>query len=171
MSNIRRIDGNYAKSPCGSSNIAITRPDNTTAYTAGDVVGTSPAENYEFEDILPTAGEHFYITDAKIEVEKSSVPAGMGTFTLHLYDSAPTAISDNTAWTLLLADGGKYLGSIQFTTPVDLGNTLISFLNQINIKRKLASGSTSIYGVLETDAGWTPASEDVINITLETVGA
>ena len=171
MSTIRRIDGNYTKSPCGSSTVTITRPDNTTAYTAGDVVGTSPAANYEFANILPTAGDHFYITDAKIEVEKSSVPAGMTTFTLHLYDAAPTAIADNSAWQLLLADGGKYLGSIQFTTPVDLGTTLISFLSQINIKRKLASGATSIYAQLETDGAWTPASEDVINITLETVGA
>lgn len=171
MSNIRRIDGNYTKSPCGSSTIEITRPADTTAYTAGDVIGTATSSNYEFEDILPTAGEHFYITDAKIEVEKSSVPAGMATFTLHLYNAAPTAIADNAAWTLLLADGGKYLGSIQFTTPVDLGTTLISFLSQINIKRKLAASSTSIYGVLETDAGWTPAASDVINVTLETVGA
>lgn len=171
MTTIRRIDGIYAKSPCGSSTATITRPDNTTAYDIGDVVGTSPATNIEFTNILPTAGDHFYITDAKIEVEKSSVPAGMDTFTLHLYDSAPTAIADNTAWTLLLADGGKYLGSITFTVPVDLGTTLISFKTALGLKRKLAASSTSIYGQLETDAGWTPASEDVINITLETIAA
>jgi hypothetical protein len=95
----------------------------------------------------------------------------MSSFTLHLYDATPTAITDNLAWTLLLADGGKYLGSIQFSTPVDLGTTLIYWLENINIKRKLATGSTSIYGQLVTDAGWTPGSEDVINIDLETVGA
>jgi len=171
MSGIRRIDGNYIKSQAGSSSVAITRPANTTAYTAGDVVGTNPATNLEFTNILPESGQHFYITDAKIEVEKSSVPAGMSSFTLHLYDATPTAITDNLAWTLLLADGGKYLGSIQFSTPVDLGTTLIYWLENINIKRKLATGSTSIYGQLVTDAGWTPGSEDVINIDLETVGA
>lgn len=169
--NIRRIDGNYTKSPCGSSTATITRPADTTAYTAGDVVGTSPAANIEFTNILPTAGEHFYITDAKIEVEKSAVPGGMDTFTLHLFDTAPTAIADNTAWTLLLADGGKYLGSIIFTVPVDLGTTLISFKNSLALKRKLAASSTSIYGQLVTDAGWTPAASDVVNITLETIAA
>ena len=168
---IKRIQGSYVKSQSGSSSISITRPDNTTAYTAGDVVGTSPAANLEFEDILPEGAQNFYITDAKIEVEKSSVPAGMSTFTLHLYDAAPTAIADNEAWTLLLADGGKYLGSIQFNTPVDLGTTLVYWKTGINIKRKLATDSTSIYGQLVTDGAWTPASEDVINITLETVGA
>ena len=167
---MKRIQGNYVKSQAGSSTISIIRPDNTTAYTAGDVVGPSPAANLEFANIMPEAGQNFYITDAKIEVEKSSVPAGMSTFTLHLFDAAPTAIDDNSAWTLLLADGGKYLGSIQFSIPVDLGTTLVYWLENINIKRKLASGSTSIYGQLVTDAGWTPASEDVINIKLETVG-
>ena len=171
MTTIRRVDGIYIKSQAGSSSVVIERPADTTAYTAGDVVGTSPATNLEFTNISPEAAQHFYITDAKIEIEKSSVPAGMSSFTLHLYNAAPTAIADNSAWTLLLVDGGKYLGSIQFSTPVDLGTTLIYWKNNINIKRKLATSSTSIYGNLVTDTGWTPASGDIINIGLETVGA
>ena len=168
---IRRIDGDYVKSPCGSSSATITRPDNTTAYTAGDVFGESPATNIEFANILPTEAGHFYITDAKIEVVLSAVPANMSTFTLHLYSSAPTAIADNSAWTLLAADGAKYLGSIEFDTPTDLGTTLIDWQGSVNIKRKLASSSTSIYGQLVTAGNYTPTSGEVIKITLETIAA
>jgi hypothetical protein len=168
---LRRIDGDYVKSPCGSSNVTITRPDNTTAYAAGDVVGTSPATNIEFENILQTAGEHYYITDAKIEVILSAVPANMSTFTLHLYSSAPTSITDNNAWTLLAADGAKYLGSIVFTVPADLGTTLIRWETNINIKRKLASESTSIYGQLVTNGNYTPTSEQIIKLQLEAISA
>lgn len=168
---LRRIDGDYVKSPCGSSSVTITRPANATAYAAGDVFGTSPATNIEFEDILPTAGEHYYITDAKIEVILSAVPANMSTFTLHLYSSAPTAIIDNSAWTLLAADGAKYLGSIVFTVPADLGTTLIRWETNINIKRKLASGSTSIYGQLVTNGNYAPTSGQVIKLQLETISA
>jgi hypothetical protein len=168
---IRRIDGNYIRSICGSSSAVITRPDNADAYAAGDVVGENPAENIEFTNVLPVAGGHFFITDAKIEVEKSAVPANMSSFTLHLFSEAPTAIADNASWTLLLADGGKYLGSIEFNTPEDLGTTLIMWAENINIKRKLADSATSLYGQLVTNGNYTPASEDVINLQLETVGA
>jgi hypothetical protein len=173
MDAVRRIDGSYSRSICGSSKATITRPDNTTQYAVGDVVGTSPATNIEFTSVLPIGVNdgHFYITDAKLEVEKSAVPANMSSFTLHLFDEAPTAIADNSAWTLLLADGGKYLGSIDFNTPEDLGTTLIMWVENINIKRKLAADSTSLYGQLVTNGNFTPAAEDVFNIQLETVGA
>lgn len=173
MDNVRRIDGHYSRSICGSSSATITRPDNTTQYAVGDVVGTNPATNIEFANILPSDVNdgHFYITDAKLEIEKSSVPANMSSFTLHLFNAAPTAIADNSAWTLLLADGDKYLGSIDFNVPEDLGTTLIRWVESINIKRKLVDDVTSIYGQLVTNGNFTPAAEDVFNIQLETVGA
>lgn len=173
MDNVRRIDGSYSRSICGSSTATITRPNDTTAYAIGDVVGTNPATNITFSGILPTGVNdgHFYITDAKLEVEKSSVPANMSSFTLHLFSEAPTAIADNSAWTLLLADGDKYLGSIDFNTPEDLGTTLIRWVESINIKRKLATNSTTLYGQLVTNGNFTPAAQDVFNIQLETVGA
>ena len=171
MAGLKRIQGIYTKSPSGSSRVTITRPDNTDAYAAGDVFGTNPASNIEFENVLPEAGQHFYIVDAKIEVILAAVPTNMSTFTLHLFDSAPTAIADNAAWTLLEADASKYLGSIVFTLPVDLGGALIMWEKEINIKRKLAANSTSLYAQLETDGNYTPTSEEVINIQLETITA
>lgn len=165
----KRIQGIYTKSPSGSVRQTVTRPDNTTAYAAGDVFGTSPATNIEFENILPEAGQDFFLTDAKIEIILAAVPANMSTFTLHLYDSAPTAIADNEVWTLLAADASKYLGAIQFTLPVDRGEVLIMWEKTLNMKRRLASGSTSLYGQLVTDGNYTPTSEEVINLQLETI--
>ena len=168
---MKRIEGEYTKSPCGSSSAIITRPDNTTTYAAGDIVGTNPATNITFANILPYSGGHFYITDLKLEIVKSSVPANMSTFTLHLYNAAPTAIADNAQWTLLAADGAKYLGSIDITLPEDLGETLIMFETKINKKCKLAASSTTIYGQLVTNGNYQPASQDVHKVTLETVAA
>jgi hypothetical protein len=168
---LRRIDGDYVKSPCGSPSVTITRPDNTTAYTASDVVGTSPATNIEFENVLPTAGEHYYITGSRLVYNANAVPASMSTFTLHLFNAAPTAIADNSAWSLASADKDKYLGSITITLPIDLGDVLVSHDDSINIKRKLATDSTSIYGQLVTDGAFTPAAEAVIDISLEVIAA
>jgi hypothetical protein len=101
----------------------------------------------------------------------NAVKASMDTFTLHLYDSAPTAIADNAAWTLISDDATKYLGSIIMPLPTDLGDVLISVKDNINIKRKLSSGSKILYGQLVTNGAFTPGAEDVINVMLETVGA
>ena len=167
---MKRIEGDYVKSPCGSSSATVTRPNDTTAYNAGDVVGTNPATNIEFTNAMPVSGEHYYIVGLKIKIVKSSIPAGMTSFTLHLFSSAPTAIADNTAWTLLAVDADKYLGSITIT-PEDKGEVLVKWEDGVNMKRKLPSGASSVFGQLVTDAGWTPASQDVIKLQLETIVA
>jgi hypothetical protein len=165
------IEGAYVKSPSGSSLATITRPDDdTTAYDAGDVVGTIPATNIEFENAMPVSGEHYYITGLKLKIVKSSIPAGMTSFTLHLFSSAPTAIADNTAWTLKAVDADKYLGSIKIV-PEDKGEVLIKWEDSVNMKRKLISGASSVFAQLVTDAGWAPTSEDVIELQLETIVA
>jgi hypothetical protein len=168
---MKRVQGIYVKSQAGSSSASITRPDNTTAYAAGDVFGTDPATNIEFTNILQEAGQHFYIASVKLVYNVNAVPANMSTFTLHLFNAAPTAIADNAAWALLSADSSKYLGSIEITLPTDEGEVLVTFEDSINKKRKLASESTTIYGQLVTDGNFTPTSEAVVTITLETVGA
>lgn len=168
---IRRIDGNYVKSQCGNPSVSITRPDNTTAYTAGDVFGTSPATNIEFADSLPEDSQHYYVVGARIVYNENAVPSGMSSFTLHLFNAAPTAIADNIAWTLLSADKDKYLGSIEIDVPVDLGDVLVSHKDNINIKRKLADDSKTIYGQLVTNGGFTPSAESVLDISLQIVGA
>lgn len=165
---MKRNQGIYTKRQAGSSSVTITRPANTTQYTAGDVFGPATTANLEFEDILQESAQHFYITDAKIEVVLASVPLNMSTFTLHLFNAAPTAIADNSAWTLLEADATKYIGKIVFTLPTDLGAVLITWENGLNLKRKLVT--TSIYGQLVTDGNYTPTSGEVIKLQLETVG-
>lgn len=164
---LSRIQGHYVKSPCGSPSATITRPDDTTAYTAGDVFGESPAANIEFTNVLPEAGQHFYIVGARLVYNADAVKANMSTFTLHLYSSAPTAIADNTAWTLIAADKDKYLGSIEITLPVDKGAVLVMHMDGLSLKRKLAASSTTLYGQLVTDGNFTPGSEDEIDISLE----
>ena len=167
----KRIEGRYTRTPSGNPSATITRPDNATQYAAGDVVGTNPATNITFNNVMPMVDAHFYIVGVKLEIVKNAVPANMSSFTLHLFDAAPTAIVDNSAWALLAADASKYLGSIDINLPEDLGETLISFKDEVNMKRKLISSSQAIYGQLVTNGNYTPASYDVANIELQVIGA
>ena len=155
----------------------ITRPANATAYTANDAIGIDDGAGAAGSAILtlasigPTAG-HVFITDVLLEVDLTAVPASMSTFTLHLYNASPTAILDNAAWDLPSGDRTKYLGSVAITTPVDLGSTLYSQNGgplPINKKVKLAASSTSLYGILVTAGGYTPASGTVMVLTVHTI--
>lgn len=164
---MKRIWGSFVKSPCGNPTATITRPDNTTAYAVGDVFGQNPACNTTFLNVLNEPGASFYLVGIKLIYNASAVPASMSTFTIHLFNAAPTAIADNTAWALIAADKDKYLGNVVITLPVDLGGVLIMHMDGLSLKRKLAASSTTLYAQLVTNGNFTPAAEDVVNVSLE----
>ncbi len=156
-----------------TSSVTFTRPANTTAYAANDVVGVADASVaanagsaiHEFTDIGPDGGD-VLITSADLRIDVASLPSGMTTFRLHLYDAAPTAILDNAAWDLPAGDRVAYLGYIDLSQMIDVGSTLYVQADQVNKQFKLASGSTSLYGLLVTNGGFTPTSGAVKRVRL-----
>jgi hypothetical protein len=147
----------------------FTRPNDTNDYLALDVVGSSPGANLTFSNVLANAGGTFAILSAKLRIDVSAVPSGMSGFRLHLYNAAPTAIADNDPYNLPAADRAKYLGYITLSNPSDLGDTLCGQDEGVNFVRKLAEGSTTLYGILQTIGAYTPTAQSVKTITLETV--
>lgn len=147
-----------------------TRPDNTTAYTAFDVVGTDAATNLIFTDAYGVPGSEILINRVTLRIDVNAVPSGMGAFRLHLYNSAPTAITDNSAYNLPSADRAKYLGWIDIDAPTDIGDTLYSDTKNVNFQAKLADGSTNLYGILQTIAAFTPSALTAKTIELHTLG-
>lgn len=135
-----------------------TRPDNTDAYIAGDVVGTSPATNISFSGVSSVAGGSVVLQSISLRIDVAAIPAGMSTFRLHLYNADPTAIADSAAYNLPSGDRTKYLGFIEVDTPIDLGDTLWVQKDNIGMLINLATGSTSLYGMLETRGGYTPTA-------------
>ena len=139
----------------------VTRPANTTAYTAGDVVGATAAA-IELTSIGP-AGGHIMITAVDLEIDVASVPAGMGNFRGHFYDATPpSALADNAAFDIPSGDRDNYLGYIDFGTPADLGSTLFVQAEGVNKQFKLASGVTSLWMYLQTIAAFTPAGNSEV---------
>jgi hypothetical protein len=130
-----------------------------------DVVASTV--NLEFEEVMQKAGNMFKVVGATLEIDVNAAPGGATTFLLHLYDAVPTVIADNIIYNLPAGDRAKYLGHVTFTTPVDIGDTLWSQVSS-DIVGKLASGSTTVYGILQTTTGWTPAAETVFNVTMYT---
>jgi hypothetical protein len=154
------------QSPGFVSSVSKTRPDNATPYTALDVVGTDAATNMEFTGIGSVAGGHVIITGISMRCDVNAVPSGMSSFRLHLYDAAPTAIADNTAYNLPSGDRDKYLGYIEVATPIDLGDTIFARTDNLNYKVKLAAASTTLYGLLQTVGAYTPTAQAVKTVKL-----
>lgn len=154
--------------PVGGNTASVssshTRPDDTTAYSAGDVVGTNPATNLIFSNVNSSSGKTVIITGVSLEVDVASVPAGMSSFRLHLYTSAPTAIVDNASYNLPSGDRAKYSGPIDIDTPIDEGDTLFVRMNNVNFQ--ITPAVQTIYGMLETRGAYTPTAQAVKKVTI-----
>lgn len=150
------------------STSTVTRPNDTTPYSAGDVIGASPATNTEFTNVGSIAGGFVEIKGISLEIDVVAIPSGLARFRFHFYNAAPTAIADNTAYNLPSGDRDKYLGYIDlvFNSDNDLGDTLFSNDDSITFKRKLASASTSLFCICQTLDAYTPTAQAVKKITI-----
>ena len=152
-----------------SAEVSHTRPANTTAYTAGDVVGNASGTGaIEFTSMGPSGGR-VLLTTASLRVNVASIPSGMTSFRLHLYNvTPPSALADNDAWNLPAGDRASYLGYVDLGSPADFGDTLYTEVNQLNKQVKLLG--TSLFGYLVTNGGYTPTSGATKVNTLAAVG-
>jgi len=154
----------------------VTRPANTTAYTAKDAIAdaASGALVWTFTGVARGIGGGGYIVLANIGTNQTT---NTETFKLHLFNAAPTALQDNAACTApLYADLSKYVGTITFpacavegtgatmayanATPNDSGTKLPMAY--------LCGADANLYGLLETPNGFTPASGQKFTIILVT---
>lgn len=145
---------------------SYTRPNNTTAYAANDVINATVAANLEISTGMKK-GSSIFITSARIRIDgHSSLPAGIGNFRVAFFDTAPTAIADNAAFDVNAADKAKFLGYIDIGTPVDLGSRIWGQTDGINSQIKLAATSSTLYAQLITIGAYTPVANDVYTIML-----
>jgi len=150
----------------------VTRPANTTGYTALDVVGaTAAAITFAFTDAngdAILAPCDILLTDIQLLWQITAVPSGMTTFTLYLYSvTPPSALADNAAFDLPSGDRASYVGRIQGITPSDVGSSLVDDMEGYNKRFRLAS--SSLFGYLVTAGAYTPASGSVYRLTLQGV--
>ena len=144
---------------------SYTRPNDTNAYAANDVVSdsTGTPTNLTIATGL-TSGSSAIITSARIRIDIAAIPAGMGGFRIALFSSAPTAINDNAAFDLIDADKAKLLDIIDIDTPIDLGSRLWGTTKNINSHIQLATAN--LYAQLITKNAYTPSAQDVFTIYL-----
>jgi hypothetical protein len=138
----------------------VTRPANTTPYTAGDVLGGA----FQFTD-MPSAREaDLLITSARLRIDVAAIPTGMTSFRLHLYAGTPaSALADNAVWDLPSGDRAAYLGYVDIGSPADVGATLFVQVDGVNKQIRLPA-ALGLYGYLVTNGGFTPAGNSEVYV-------
>jgi hypothetical protein len=153
------------------STVSITRPSNTTAYTAGDVVGDTGGSAILTLSSIGPSGGYILIQSAALIFSDSTVPAGMGAFRIHFYNASPTAIADNAPFDLVSGDRALYMGYIDLSAPQDLGSTIYTQVDYPGRLIKLAAASTTLYAEIETRNAYTPVSASTVELRVSTLEA
>lgn len=160
------------------SSVTFTRPSNTTAYTAGDVVGAAdtgtPASAGSAVHRLTGVSQsdrYVLLNDVQLLMHRNDVPSGMAGFRMHFYDASPEAILDNAAFNLGAADRTRWRGSVELPTPVDFGDTIVSQVTYCGLLLPVVAGSVDMFVQLQGLGAWTPASGTVHQIRARFVEA
>jgi hypothetical protein len=149
---------------------SITRPNDTTAYAAGDVVGSATGTTAaQTLAAIVQRNNSCMITSSQLRIDANAVISGETSYTLQLYSAAPpSALGDNAAWDLPAADRAYYLGAISLGTPADLGSTLYIETNMLN--KQVVGSTNDLFAYLVTVGAYTPTAQRVYNVVLYSVG-
>lgn len=156
----------------GSPLITFVRPNDTNSYLAGDVIGSANSANLELPN-AGAAGALMQALSASVTINRTSLPTGMTTLRLHLWDAAPAAIADNAPFAAAAADRAKYCGRIELVQPSVIGGGFLYTFGDY-VGRPIRLVTSSIWANLVTDAAITgPAAqtEYIVRLNLAEVGA
>ncbi len=155
------------KAAAYAARVSLTRPANTTAYTANDVLGATAAA-LTFA-VGPTGGGEVLITSVALEIDVAAIPSGMTSFNLHLHNiTPPSALADNAAFDVPSGDRASYLGFINMGSPADLGSTLYVQVEGVN--KQVTLLGANVFGYLVPVGGFTPGgNSEVYVVTIHSV--
>ena len=147
------------------STSGFTRPANTTAYAAKDVMTDGVKKAMEFPNFSPVPGAAIDLLNA---IMISSNPAASpGAFELLLFDSPQDLATDNSAYSPANSDILEVVGVVGFDSyNVNANSTVYSMATFGHLYTRLAPGSTSLYGVLVAMSAYTPISRENFHIKL-----
>lgn len=151
----------------------ITRPANTTAYAAGDLVGndaSTAASNtpFKFDDVVRQIGYQALLRRVKLESEGGTAVTN-GSFRVAFFTAEPvSAAADNAAHSFAKAYQASFIGYLDpvlALTSAD-GPTGWSVAAATPLLFK-SSNSKSLWAFLLAQAAYTPASGEKFKLVLE----
>jgi hypothetical protein len=156
--------------PCDAN---LTRPSNTTAYAAGEGMGSSASIVFSFTNFFRAPGSSALLTGLRFVMNASGIlTSNAGAVLAHLYQGSPSAASglvDQSAYPTLIADDALKLGMINFTTWYQGGtgsNIIESYGSPLLAQQPViaAPGLQTLYAVLVANGAFTPVSAAVLSL-------
>jgi len=149
----------------------ITRPADTTAYAANDLVANSVTAGsvtpFLFTGVVAQQGYRTKIRRAGANLSGTAVTNG--NFRLHLFTAAPTVAAGDNAALAVATNVDKYIGYVDIVLAVAgaLGNNGWSVAAWGAFPAFLSTTSASLWGLLQATGAYTPASAETITLKLE----
>jgi len=153
---------------------ALTRPSNTTAYAAGEVISeVTSNEHFAFDGIAAAGSRSGTIVSAICQ--SSTVESTKPDLELWLFDSNIANVADNSAFAVADSDLLDLVGVIDFPIAEwkqglagasGTGNS-INQSHNLNI-RYIADSGNRIYGQLVVRNAYSPISAEVFTVILLT---
>lgn len=176
------IASNQSNVPVISNNSEVrisanfTRPADTTAYASGDLVANSTTSGsvvpLSFTNVVRTAGDCVRIE--RVRIEKSGTSLTNASFRFHLFEASPTpTVGDNgvfnNAGALATNNVLNHAGSFPVTMTWSGSDGAMGIGVPTTGAGATASptSGTTLYGLLEVTAAYTPASGEVFYVVLE----
>lgn len=142
----------------------ITRPADTDAYTAGDVINTDTAEVLEFDNLAITNTGGGILMEVKAETNITTF--GGQFIRLWIYNVSPAVpLGDNVAFVNSYADKNSLLFFIDVLME-DLLAGSDSVIGITSIAKEYITVNKKLYIVPQTISAITPTSGGKLNITL-----
>lgn len=147
----------------------FTRPADTTAYAANDVVSDSISATtmQPLANAARVSGGSGYIVGIRATTDKKSIVPRVR---VHFFNTnGATLAADNVAWKEVYADASKRVGSWDMpamSTGADTTNSDMSRSLDLAVRIPYTCAATSLYYVLETLDAFTPASGEKLTVTI-----
>lgn len=142
----------------------VTRPADTTTYTAGDAIGTAATSVIELTVNSAGLAASGYLTRLRVSTNNKDFTSALRAL---LYNASPESPAvDNAAISLLWANDAKRVASFDLAALATEGsgsNCAESNNNDLRIAFFAPAGK--LYLVLREGSGKTPASGQVFNVT------
>ena len=152
---------------------SVTRPANTTAYAAGEVIGTATTDVIAIAGVARLPGGSGLVTDALV-IDQGGAAAAVA-LEVYLFSVTPTAQADQTAFALSSTDLAGLIAivplNVSYVTNAGAGTTgsRVYTATGINTGFVCASGSEALYAVLVVRAAYTPVSGEQLTVVLKVV--
>lgn len=152
----------------------FTRPADTNAYAAGDVVNNSTSAPTVLTFARSTKGEHGFSILQTATIIDSANQATKPDLLLYLFDTTVTADNDNAAFTPTDTELATLLHIIAFPASAwvsgdatsGAGGNCACNAQALQLPIQTKASDNAIYGVLVANAAYTPVSGESFTIRL-----